>query len=362
MNLAENKKTLAASGAVLGVIAALLAYMGNPKNMAICVACFIRDSAGAMKLHTAAVVQYMRPEIVGFVCGAFIIALLTKEYRSTAGSSPMIRFLLGVIMMIGSLVFLGCPLRMVIRMAAGDLNAYVALVGFVCGVYTGTLALKRGFSLGRAYTVDKASGYVLPIVLAGLLILSVTTSLFATSESGPGSMHAPMLIALGGGLIFGMIAQRTRTCFAGSVRDVILMKNFDLISVIGGFFAVMLVYNLATGGFKLSFTGQPVAHARHIWNFLGMYAVGFAAVLAGGCPLRQLILAGQGSSDSAVTFLGLLVGAACCHNFGLAGAAAAAATQDKPAVAGGPGINGQIALIVCILVLFLIGFAPKKKK
>ena len=37
-------------------------------------------------------------------------------------------------MMIGALVFLGCPLRMVIRMSAGDLNAYVALIGFAGGV------------------------------------------------------------------------------------------------------------------------------------------------------------------------------------------------------------------------------------
>ena len=125
MNLTSSKKTLLLSGVALGILACILAYFGNPKNMAICVACFIRDSAGAMKLHTAAVVQYFRPEIVGFVCGSFLIALATREYRSTAGSSPMLRFILGVIMMIGSLAFLGCPLRMVIRMAAGDLNAYV---------------------------------------------------------------------------------------------------------------------------------------------------------------------------------------------------------------------------------------------
>jgi len=362
MNLTKNKQTLALSGAVLGVIAALLAYMGNPKNMAMCIACFIRDSAGAMKLHNAAIVQYMRPEIVGIVCGAFLIAVFTKEYRSTAGSSPMIRFILGVIMMIGSLVFLGCPLRMIIRMSAGDLNAYVGFVGFVLGVFTGTLALKKGFSLGRTYVVDRASGAVLPIALVVLLILSVTTSLFAFSEKGPGSMHAPLLISLIGGLVFGAIAQKCRTCFAGSIRDVILMKNFDLITIIGGFFVVMVIFNIATGAFKLSFDGQPVAHAQHIWNFLGLYAVGFAAVLAGGCPLRQLVLAGQGSSDSAVTFLGLLVGAAFCHNFGLAGVAAAAATADTPAVAGGPGINGQVALIGCIIVLFIIGFMPRNKK
>ena len=74
MNLTSSKKTLLLSGVALGILACILAYFGNPKNMAICVACFIRDSAGAMKLHTAAVVQYFRPEIVGFVCGSFLIA------------------------------------------------------------------------------------------------------------------------------------------------------------------------------------------------------------------------------------------------------------------------------------------------
>ena len=141
---------LALSGAVAGLLVALLAIYGNPANMAICVACFIRDSAGALKLHTAAPVQYFRPEIVGFVCGSFLLALLTKEYKSTAGSSPMVRFILGAAMMIGALVFLGCPLRMVLRMSAGDLNAWVALIGFAGGVATGSFFLKKGFSLGRA--------------------------------------------------------------------------------------------------------------------------------------------------------------------------------------------------------------------
>ncbi|MBU9738921.1 YedE family putative selenium transporter [Diplocloster agilis] len=358
MNLTSSKKMLWASGAMLGGIAALLAYFGNPKNMAICVACFIRDTAGAMKFHQAEAVQYFRPEIVGFVAGAFLIALITKEYRSSAGSSPMIRFLLGVLMMIGSLVFLGCPLRMVIRMAAGDLNAYIALIGFVLGVATGSLALKKGFSLGRAYETKKSGGWVLPVILVGLLLLSVTTTLMASSESGPGSMRAPILLSLAGGLLFGAIAQKSRACFAGSVRDILLLKNFDLISVIGGFFVVMLIYNIATGGFHFSFSGQPVAHAQHIWNLLGMYVVGFAAVLAGGCPLRQLVLAGQGSSDSAITFLGMFVGAAVCHNFGLAAAAANAETNAP----GGPAAAGKAAVLLCIVILLAIGFGIRKRE
>lgn len=363
MELDFNKKrTLILSGILLGAVGALLAYAGNPGNMAICIACFIRDTAGAMKLHQAEVVQYIRPEIVGMVLGSFAISVATKEYRSVAGSSPLIRFLLGVMMMIGALVFLGCPLRMVIRMAAGDLNAYVALVGFVLGIFTGTLALRRGFSLGRSYDTRPSNGYVLPGLLVFVLALGILVpGLFAWSEKGPGSMHAPVLLSLVAGLVFGAISQKCRTCFAGSVRDVILMRNFDLISTIGGFFVAMLVYNLVTGGFHLAFNGQPVAHAQHLWNLLGMYVVGLAAVLAGGCPLRQLILAGQGSSDSAMTVLGMLLGAALCHNFGLAGAAMTM-KDGVVTAAGGPSAAGKAAVLICILVLLMIGFLVKKEE
>lgn len=362
MKLFDKTWKLALSGVVIGLLVMLLAMSGNPANMAICVACFIRDAAGALKLHTAAPVQYFRPEIVGFVCGSFLISMATKEYRSTAGSAPMVRFLLGAVMMIGALVFLGCPLRMVLRMSAGDLNAYVALIGFAGGVATGSCFLKKGFSLGRAYETKSLSGAVLPVLLAALLVIGVATGAYAASTEGPGSKHALLLLALVVALVIGALAQKSRMCFAGSIRDVILMKNFDLLSIIAALFVVMTVYNIATGNFHLSFSGQPIAHSQHLWNILGMYVVGFAAVLAGGCPLRQLILAGQGSSDSAVTFLGMLLGAAFAHNFNLVGSAAKAATATDAAVPGGPAMPGKIAVIVCIVLLFVIAATNLRRK
>lgn len=362
MNLSDSKKKLALAGVVCGLVAACLAYFGNPANMAFCIACFVRDMAGSLGMHQAEVVQYARPEIIGLVLGSFIIAVATKEYRSTAGSSPMIRFILGMIIMIGSLVFLGCPLRMVIRMSAGDLNAWVALIGFILGVSTGAFALKKGFSLGRAHETNKTSGAVLPAIMVGILILAVATSLLKASEAGPGSLHAPILMSLVGGLIFGAFAQKSRMCFAGSIRDIVLMKNFDLISVIGGLFVVMLIFNVATGKFVLGFnTPGIIAHSEHLWNMLGMYAVGFAAVLAGGCPLRQLILAGQGSSDSAVTVLGLFFGAALCHNFGLAASGTALNAETQEIVAGAVPFNGKVACIICIIVCFVIAFTNKRE-
>lgn len=362
MNLSDSKKKLALAGVVCGIVAACLAYFGNPANMAFCIACFVRDTAGALGMHQAEVVQYARPEIIGLVLGAFIISVATKEYRSTAGSSPMIRFILGIVIMIGSLVFLGCPLRMVIRMSAGDMNAWVALIGFVLGVSTGAFALKKGFSLGRAHETQKASGVVLPVIMVGILILALCTSLLKASTAGPGSIHAPIMMSLIGGLIFGAFAQKSRMCFAGSIRDIVIMKNFDLFSVIAGLFVVMLIFNVATGRFVVGFdTPGIIAHSEYLWNILGMYAVGFAAVLAGGCPLRQLILAGQGSSDSAVTVLGLFFGAALCHNFGLAASGTAVNAETGKVVAGAVPMAGKVACIICIIVCFIIAFTNKRE-
>ncbi|SHK59431.1 YedE family putative selenium transporter [Hespellia stercorisuis] len=362
MNLSDSKKKLALAGVVCGLVAACLAYFGNPANMAFCIACFVRDMTGALGMHQAEAVMYARPEIIGLVLGAFLISFATKEYRATAGSSPMIRFILGIVIMVGSLIFLGCPLRMVIRMSAGDLNAWIALIGFVLGVATGTFALKKGFSLGRAHETNKESGMVLPVLMVGVLILLTCTSLLKASEMGPGSLHAPIIMSLIGGLIFGAFAQKSRMCFAGGIRDVILMKNFDLLTVIGGLFVVMLIFNLATGRFIVGFnTPGIIAHSDHLWNILGMYAVGFAAVLAGGCPLRQLILAGQGSSDSAVTVLGLFFGAALCHNLGLASSGTALNAETKELVAGAVTTNGKVACIICIIACFIIAFTNKRE-
>lgn len=341
--------TLVVGGVIIAVIAILLASNGNPGNMAICIACFIRDSAGAMMLQTNETVQYLRPEIIGIIIGACVMAFASKEFSATAGSSPFLRFVLGFIMMIGCLIFLGCPLRMVLRMAGGDLNAWVALIGFAAGIATGVFFLKKGFTLGKAEAVKAAEGVALPVIVLVLFILSVTTTIFAVSQEGPGSMHAPVVLSIIGGILFGIIAQRTRLCFAAGLRDTILVRDGWGLVVVGLLFAGVLIYNLVNGSFNLSFADQPIAHTDVLWNILGMYVVGFAATLLGGCPLRQLVLAGSGSGDSAVTFVGLLMGAAFAHNFGIA--SSAKGTTEA----------GQIATVVCIVILFVIAFVSLKK-
>jgi hypothetical protein len=83
------------AGAVIVILAPLLQKLGNPPNMGICVACFKRDIAGALGLHRVAVVQYVRPEIIGFVLGALMAAYLFGEFKARAGSVPIVCFVQG---------------------------------------------------------------------------------------------------------------------------------------------------------------------------------------------------------------------------------------------------------------------------
>jgi YedE family putative selenium metabolism protein len=92
-----------------------------------------------------------------------------------------------------------------------------------------------------------------------------------------------------------------------------------------------------------------VAHTQHFWNFAGMALAGLAFALAGGCPGRQLFLAGEGDGDAAVFVLGMIVGAGIAHNFGLASSGS------------GVGPHGIAAVVIGLLVCLFIGFSMRRK-
>ena len=317
MNVNRERWQIVIAGLMIGVIASLLVYFGNPSNMGFCIACFLRDTAGGLGLHRAAAVQYIRPEIVGLVLGSFIVALCRKEFSAKGGSAPVTRFVLGFFVMIGCLMFLGCPFRMILRLAGGDLNALLGLLGFALGILAGVFFLKRGYSLKRTYTQSRLDGFLFPAIQVFVFILLVAAPafiFFTEAGGGPGAKHAPILISLAAGLIVGALAQRTRLCMVTAAAFV-----------------------------HLGFADHPGAHTDGLWNCLGMLLVGFGCVLLGGCPLRQLVLSGEGNSDSAVTVLGLVVGAAFAHNFGLASSAA------------GPTGAGKLAVVIGLAAVALIG-------
>ncbi|MFO7861934.1 MAG: hypothetical protein R6U41_12000 [Desulfosalsimonas sp.] len=122
--------------------------------MGICVACFERDIAGAVGFHRAALVQYMRPEIIGFVLGSLAAALAFKEFRPRGGSAPIVR--------------------------------------------------------GRTQKLAPAAGWVLPAVFAALFVLMLIypraegaekIGILFYSVKGPGAMYAPLAVSVIAGLV-----------------------------------------------------------------------------------------------------------------------------------------------------------------
>ena len=349
------------TGGVVGILAPILVKQGNPGNMGVCVACFSRDIAGALGLHRAAAVQYIRPEIIGLLLGSLVAALLFREFKPRAGSSPLLRFFLGIFSAVGALVFLGCPWRAYLRLGGGDWNAIIGIAGLAAGICIGIVFLKSGFSLGRNYSAPKALGWVMPFVMIGLLILLIAAPQFGrdgegnpvgpifTSTSGPGSQHAPLIISLVVGLLIGFLAQRSRFCTVGAIRDIVLIKDMHLLNGIIALVVAAFATNAILGQLNFGFTGQPVAHTNHLWNFLGMTLSGLAFTLAGGCPGRQLFLSGEGDTDAAIFVGGMIVGTAFAHNFNLA----SSGTGTSP--------YGPAVVIFGILVCIVIGLTMRER-
>jgi len=218
-----------------------------------------------------------------------------------------------------------------------------------------------GFSLGRSYPTRTVAGLAMPFVMAVLLVLAFlhphagdNAALFASRE-GPGSRHAPLLFSTVAGLVVGFLAQRTRFCTVGGIRDVILMRDFHLLSGVLAFLAAAFVLNLVYGQFHPGFTlgtnpdgtvrAQYAAHTVQWLNFAGMVLAGLSFTLAGGCPGRQVFLSGEGDGDAGMFVLGMLTGAAVAHNF----------------LAVGSGPNATAVVVAGLIVVVLIGILGREK-
>ena len=126
-----------------------------------------------------------------------------------------------------------------------------------------------------------------------LVLLVAAPSFILFSTEGPGSMHAPIALSLVAGLVVGALAQKTRLCMVGGIRDAVLFRDFYLL---WGFIAILvaaLIGNLVTGNFTLSFAGQPVAHTDGLWNAAWHGAHRLCQRAAGRLPAAPADLGGQ---------------------------------------------------------------------
>ncbi|MBE0476035.1 MAG: YeeE/YedE family protein [Coriobacteriia bacterium] len=396
---------LGGAGLAIGAVAAWLVGQGNPGNMGLCIACFLRDTAGffggaGFKMGAVA---YVRPEIVGLILGSTASALAFREFRARGGSATILRFVLGFIFMTAALVFLGCTVRAWLRLGGGDLNAAFGIAGLVAGVALGAKLLGSGFNMGRSGRLPAAAGWLGPALGVALLALAVMAAAGAkpaaftltpagaraTAEKAvisaegeplkpegatmadgavvgadgavvsgaesvaaakpmPGGKRAPFAIALAAGLALGVVAQRSRFCSVGGIRDAILVRRFDLLFGVLGLLAGSLAVNLVLGQFRLGFADQPIAHTDALGNLAAMAVAGLAAVLLGGCPFRQVVMSGEGDADAFAAVLGMGAGALFAHRLQFASSSAGLAPSAWP--------------VLGVMTALLIGIALWKRE
>lgn len=332
-------------------------------------------------------VAYLRPEILGLVLGALGSAFVGREFRPRGGSSTPLRFVLGFVFMVASLIFLGCTVRAWLRLGGGDMNALFGIAGIVAGVVVGTFLLRKRFDLGRSNRLPAAVGLIGPALVGVLLVLALVATIAtkpafltvtpakarSTAEKAviaadgsvlkpaggilvdgavvgsdgtvispaesvkaakamAGGLRAPFVISILAGLGLGVVAQKSRFCTIGGVRDAILWRRWDLLLGVAGLVTGALVVNLLLGQFKLGFVGQPIAHTDWLGNFAAMGVAGLAAVMMGGCPFRQVIMTGEGDADAAAAVAGMLTGALFAHGLGTASSAAGLTPLAWPAL------------------------------
>jgi hypothetical protein len=339
-----------ATGLAIGGIGMWLSFLGNPRNAGICISCFMENLAGALSLHGNARMAYVRPELIGFVLGAAAAAFLGREFRAEGGSSPVLRFFGGVILIVGCGIFMGCPIRMALRLGAGDFTAASGLVGLVAGVWLGFEFLKRGFYLGEAAPMRLINGLMLPLLAVGILIAVIIKSRFLQfSVSGPGAERAPLAIALGAGLLIGALAQRSRFCITGNIGNCLAARDYKMASGVVAMLGSAAIVSLLTGSFTPGVQGQPGSHLAYGWSFLGMGLVGITSVMIGGCPFRQVVLASQGSADAAAAVLGMLGGAAIVQTWGIG------STNFGPTQA------GKVATLVSLAFILIVGVVMRMR-
>ena len=135
----------------------------------------------------------------------------------------------------GALVFLGCPWRAYLRLAGGDWNAIFGILGLVVGIGLGvSFSCVWALALAGSRPAPKAVGWVMPVIMVVLLVLLIVAPQFGRDAEG--NPHRPhlllnhrarqsacrIIISLAVGLFIGFLAQRSRFCTVGAVRDAIL--------------------------------------------------------------------------------------------------------------------------------------------
>lgn len=142
-------------GIVAGLVAVGVEVFFNvkpPPAYGICVACHPRDLVNWLINHLFGTNWEIAPvsitvpllTTVGLVIGASIAARRNREFRWFSLGHRARSFSLGLLVMNAALIALGCPTRLLLLSAYGDLLGLVGVAGVIIGIIAGSWLLKKG--------------------------------------------------------------------------------------------------------------------------------------------------------------------------------------------------------------------------
>jgi hypothetical protein len=147
------------SAVTYGVAAGLLAVgvqvffnVKPPPAYGICMACHPRDMVNWLSNHLLGTRWELAPvsatlpllTTVGLVIGASFAARRNREFRWLSLGKRARSFLLGLLVMNAALAVLGCPTRLLLLTAYGEILGLIGVIGLILGIVAGTLLLKNG--------------------------------------------------------------------------------------------------------------------------------------------------------------------------------------------------------------------------
>jgi uncharacterized membrane protein YedE/YeeE len=116
-----------------------------------------------------------------------------------------------------------------------------------------------------------------------------------------GSAMTVSIASLAVGFVVGYLAQRSRMCTIGGLRDFVLVRDTGLLKgVLAMLVAAWVVFGVIgvvagdVGRSLVAAGTTPSGLQALVAVLLGGLVLGFVATLSGACPLRQHVLAGQG--------------------------------------------------------------------
>ncbi len=141
------------TGIAIGILAVAAQWLfDKPQAYGICVACHSRDMLGwifnnllSISLMDVTTVGLSAPILtpLGILIGAHMAARRNNIFPDHRSGGQIRMFLLGFLVMVSALLLAGCPLRLLLRIAYGDMLAIFGLIWMVAGIVGGIAVLRR---------------------------------------------------------------------------------------------------------------------------------------------------------------------------------------------------------------------------